>query len=240
MLIIKSMRNFYLHLILIKIINSKLVEFHYINDPNMVIGVDLLRGVIKPVSKIHQHSLTNYCTFAQLRKIHKNFFEIFFCGYKLCTDPKEDYQIRESHHLNDSGLDSNNQLIDGFFVHSDIENKSMNLSLCFSKEHSTSFRLVMLDDTKYAIEKDGQCVTTVLNQRIEMVDCDLRDEQVFSIASFEGIDTHTENGVGPSGNGRNNNMNMMSKTDRQFEIMVQMNENEENFRQESLKGIGMV
>lgn len=199
--------------IFLNLLSAKLVEFALANDPNLVLGVNTKGQYPMIVSKKFQHSLSNLCTFAQLRKLHSNYFEIFFCGIKLCADP-----VLRSRSA--PGLNSNNEIV----VEDQFSQKEMKLKLCYSKEHSTSFRLEMISESTYSIEKDGLCLTNTL-EKPEMVECTHSDDQIFEIRpSYHETEDLT----------------LMTKSERIRAMQIEMNRNEEIFRNESLKGDGMI
>lgn len=208
MVIIPTLIPFFLMLL-----QSKLIEFATSTDPNLVLGIDTSLKIPMLVSKKFQRSLSNLCSFAQLRKIHKNYFEIFFCGVKLCADPLKN-------RTGDPGLNSENEVL----IVTKNETPEMNLKLCYAKEHSTTFQLVPLSDDKYVIEKDGLCITNVVN-KLQMTECTHSKDQIFKIRS---------------GYEERNDLTVMTKSERNKAMYEEMNKNEETFRNESKRATGLV
>ncbi|ELA46134.1 hypothetical protein VCUG_02369 [Vavraia culicis subsp. floridensis] len=73
----------------ISLLTSKLIELHFLHNDSLVLGIDTLHLSVLPLSKAFQQALNTYCTFAQLRKISDNHYEVFYCGMKVCVDREE-------------------------------------------------------------------------------------------------------------------------------------------------------
>ncbi|KRH92893.1 hypothetical protein M153_2239000703 [Pseudoloma neurophilia] len=211
----KNLVNLWLILSQITIISTKLVEFASHKNPNQVLSINTRYKMPMLISKSFQKSLNDYCSFAQLRKIYDNHFEIFYCGMKLCADP-----IGKT--VTDPGLTDSGKVVR---LQLDQEDTFVpDLKICFSKEHSTAFRLIILDDREYLIERDGYCLTRTIN-RVEFQKCTNESNQIWKLRE----------------NYKNNyDLPILSKSDRIIRLNKMLHQNEEVYRNESLKGAGRV
>lgn len=98
MLIIKTCIAVPIMLLVLPLIHSKLLELHLLANKDLVIGIDTLHPSIQPLSKTFQKDLNSYCTFAQLRRISSKYYEIFYCGMKMCMNKESNELMLCNYH----------------------------------------------------------------------------------------------------------------------------------------------